>query len=211
MRRRRADVRRPDVGPAGTVRRQGPRPRRRRRRVRAGDPRPGSRRDPGGGAGILRCPGPGGAMIIKAVAGGGGRGTRAVDRGGRRWKPPTSAASPKPGRRSAAPMSMSRSLLPRARHVEVQILGDRTGNIAHLGERECSIQRRFQKFVEVAPAPGLAADLRERSSTRRCASPAASATAISEHSSSWSTCPAGRARSPSCSSRRMQGCRSSTR
>ncbi|MYF30830.1 MAG: biotin/lipoyl-binding protein, partial [Gammaproteobacteria bacterium] len=50
----------------------------------------------------------------------------------------------------------------RARHVEVQILGDAEGGIAHLGERECSVQRHFQKIVEVAPAPGLADDLRER-------------------------------------------------
>ena len=52
--------------------------------------------------------------------------------------------------------------IPRARHVEVQILGDRSGGIAHLGERECSVQRRFQKIVEIAPAPALEDALRQQ-------------------------------------------------
>ncbi|MBA4181061.1 MAG: carbamoyl-phosphate synthase large subunit [Anaerolinea sp.] len=101
----------------------------------------------------------GGAMIIKAVAGGGGRGTRAV----------TSAEDVESAYRrcqSEAKASFGREdvyveeFIPRARHVEVQILGDVSGAIAHLGERECSIQRRFQKVVEIAPAPGLNDDLR---------------------------------------------------
>ena len=95
-----------------------------------------------------------GAMIIKAVAGGGGRGTRAVtsadeiDSAYRRCKSEAKAAF-------GLEDVYVEEFITRARHVEVQVLGDLGGAIAHLGERECSIQRRFQKVVEVAPAPGL--------------------------------------------------------
>jgi acetyl/propionyl-CoA carboxylase alpha subunit/acetyl-CoA carboxylase carboxyltransferase component len=109
--------------------------------------------------GFFASLGDGGAMIIKAVAGGGGRGTRAV------W-----AAEEIEGAfqrcQSEAAAAFGRAdvyveeFIPRARHVEVQILGDRAGGIAHLGERECSVQRRFQKAVEIAPAPGLDERLR---------------------------------------------------
>jgi acetyl/propionyl-CoA carboxylase alpha subunit/acetyl-CoA carboxylase carboxyltransferase component len=101
------------------------------------------------------------AMIIKAVAGGGGRGTRAV----------TTATEIEPAYNrcvSEATAAFGRGdvyveqFIPRARHIEVQILGDRDGGIAHLGERECSLQRRFQKIVEIAPAPGLDDDTRIR-------------------------------------------------
>lgn len=105
--------------------------------------------------------GPGGAMIIKAVAGGGGRGTRAVtsaDEIESAYRRCQSAAKAAFGRADV----YAEEFIQRARHVEVQILGDFGGAIAHLGERECSIQRRFQKIVEVAPTPGLADDLRGR-------------------------------------------------
>ena len=105
--------------------------------------------------------GSGGAMIVKAVAGGGGRGTRVV-------RSPDELEAAFPRCQSEARAAFGRAdvyveeFIPRARHVEVQILGDREGHIAHLGERECSIQRRFQKAVEIAPAPGLDEELRRQ-------------------------------------------------
>src|SRR5262249_19136534 len=53
-------------------------------------------------------------------------------------------------------------LLPHARHIEVQVVGDGSGRVSHLGERECSIQRRHQKLVEIAPCPSLSDALRAR-------------------------------------------------
>jgi len=110
---------------------------------------------------FFRSLGADGAMIIKAVAGGGGRGTRAVmaaveiESAYRRCQSEAKAAF---GREDV----YVEEFIPRARHVEVQVLGDRAGDISHLGERECSIQRRFQKVLEIAPAPGLSEDLRDR-------------------------------------------------
>ena len=101
----------------------------------------------------------GGAMIVKAVAGGGGRGTRVVE---------TAADLETTYQRCQSEARAAfgvedvyvEEFLTRARHVEVQILGDQHGKVAHLGERECSVQRRYQKVVEIAPAPCLDDDLR---------------------------------------------------
>ena len=101
----------------------------------------------------------GGAMIIKAVAGGGGRGTRIV-----REESEIEGAYARCRSEAQAAFGVAdvyvEQFLTLARHVEVQILGDRDGDVTHLGERECSVQRRHQKVVEVAPAPELDADLR---------------------------------------------------
>ncbi len=112
-------------------------------------------------AGFFASLGEGGAMIIKAVAGGGGRGTRAVmaaDEIETAYKRCQSEAKAAFGREDV----YVEEFITRARHVEVQVLGDLEGAVTHLGERECSIQRRFQKVLEVAPAPGLDASLREQ-------------------------------------------------
>ena len=93
-------------------------------------------------------------LIIKAAFGGGGRGMRVVE------KASDFAGRLEEARREAGAAFGNDSVfierfVRRARHVEVQILGDRHGNILHLFERDCSVQRRHQKVVEVAPAVGL--------------------------------------------------------
>ncbi|PJK29907.1 carboxyl transferase domain-containing protein [Minwuia thermotolerans] len=101
-----------------------------------------------------------GAVMVKAVAGGGGRGMRVVRAG-------EDLASAHERCRSEAKQAFGNPdvyverLLRPARHVEVQVLGDGQGGVTHFRERECSIQRRNQKIVEVAPAPGLDGDVRE--------------------------------------------------
>jgi acetyl-CoA/propionyl-CoA carboxylase biotin carboxyl carrier protein len=100
-------------------------------------------------------------LIIKAVAGGGGKGMRVV-RSARELRGALDAAR----REAQAAFGESRVLvercLDRARHIEVQVLADRHGNTIHLGERECSLQRRHQKVVEEAPSPTVDAGLRAR-------------------------------------------------
>ncbi|HWA12215.1 MAG TPA: carboxyl transferase domain-containing protein, partial [Burkholderiales bacterium] len=102
-----------------------------------------------------------GAMMVKALAGGGGRGMRAV----------RDAAELAPAYercRSEALQAFGNGdvyvekLFARARHIEVQAVGDGSGAVTHLWERECSLQRSRQKLVEVAPAPGLPAEVRHR-------------------------------------------------
>ena len=103
----------------------------------------------------------GSAMIIKALAGGGGRGTRAV-LAAEELQAAFERCQSEAGAAFGRAEVYVEEFIPRARHVEVQILGDHAGGIAHLGERECSIQRRFQKLIEIAPAPALDDGLRAR-------------------------------------------------
>ena len=104
---------------------------------------------------------PGGAeMLVKAVAGGGGRGMRVVRNAGElqeAFARCTSEAQLAFGN----PAVYVEEYLPNARHIEVQILGDGTGAVSHLWERECSIQRRHQKLVEIAPSPSIDDDMRQ--------------------------------------------------
>ena len=100
-------------------------------------------------------------VMIKATAGGGGRGMRLVPSASqleslfRAAQGEAEAAFGNPG------LYMEK-FIDRPRHVEVQVLADRHGNVVHLGERDCSVQRRHQKLLEEAPSPGLSADLRQR-------------------------------------------------
>ena len=100
-------------------------------------------------------------MIIKALAGGGGRGTRVVTSADEIEATFARCASEAKAAFGRDELYVE-ELVARARHVEVQILGDRLGHIAHLSERECSVQRRFQKLLEIAPAPALDDKLRKQ-------------------------------------------------
>ena len=104
--------------------------------------------------------GSGGALMLKALHGGGGRGMREVFAASELAEAYTrcqSEARAAFGRGEVYVEQLMRS----ARHIEVQVLGDGSGAVSHLWERECSLQRRHQKLVEIAPSPGLTTATRE--------------------------------------------------
>ncbi len=105
--------------------------------------------------------GAGSAALLKAVAGGGGRGMRIVHAPEEVDEAYARCASEAQSAFGNGDLYVER-LLARARHIEVQIVGDGQGGVTHLWERECSLQRRHQKLVEVAPSPTLAPALRQR-------------------------------------------------
>ncbi len=96
-------------------------------------------------------------LIIKAAFGGGGRGMRVVQKAGD-LDNLLDEAQGEAGRAFGNPAVFLEKYIPRAKHIEVQILGDKHGNVLHLHERDCSVQRRHQKVVEIAPScrPGRA-------------------------------------------------------
>ncbi len=98
-------------------------------------------------------------LLVKAAAGGGGRGMRRVDASDQLSDAVASATREAAAAFGDGSVYLER-FVERARHVEVQLLGDNDGNIVALGERDCSVQRRHQKLVEEAPAPGLTAEQR---------------------------------------------------
>jgi acetyl-CoA carboxylase biotin carboxylase subunit len=100
-------------------------------------------------------------VLVKATAGGGGKGMRIA-----RDADEFARAFPQARREAEAAFGDGRlyieKFLERPRHIEVQILGDQQGNVIHLGERDCSLQRRHQKLLEEAPSPVMTDAMRER-------------------------------------------------
>jgi len=99
-------------------------------------------------------------LLVKAAAGGGGKGMRIVESAGELEESVASARREALGGFGDDRVFLER-YVKRARHVEIQILGDAHGNVVHLGERECSIQRRHQKIIEESPSPRIDDVLRE--------------------------------------------------
>jgi acetyl-CoA carboxylase biotin carboxylase subunit len=100
-------------------------------------------------------------VLLKAVAGGGGRGIRDVHNDEQMAQAFETARSEAIGAFGDERLYVDK-FIPKARHVEVQVLADTHGHVVHLGERDCSLQLRRQKILEEAPAPGVGRHLRRR-------------------------------------------------
>ena len=100
-------------------------------------------------------------VIIKATAGGGGRGMRLVENSDNLEKMFKAAQGEAEAAFGNDGLYMEK-FIKKPRHVEIQILADRSGNVVHLGERDCSVQRRHQKLLEESPSPAINTDLRKK-------------------------------------------------
>jgi geranyl-CoA carboxylase alpha subunit len=100
-------------------------------------------------------------VMIKATAGGGGRGMRLVNSAKEFAELLRSAQSEAKNAFGDATVILERAIV-EPRHIEIQVFGDRHGNAIHLGERDCSVQRRHQKVIEEAPSPAVSPELRAR-------------------------------------------------
>jgi len=100
-------------------------------------------------------------VIIKATAGGGGRGMRLVESADNLEKMFKAAQGEAEAAFGNDGLYMEK-FIKKPRHVEIQILADRSGNVVHLGERDCSVQRRHQKLLEESPSPAINTELRKK-------------------------------------------------
>jgi len=98
-------------------------------------------------------------VLIKAVAGGGGKGMRRVDKHAE-FDAALEGAAREAQSAFGDPRVLIEKYVTAPRHIEMQVFADRHGNVLHLNERDCSLQRRHQKVIEEAPAPGMSAELR---------------------------------------------------
>ena len=101
------------------------------------------------------------SVVIKAIAGGGGRGMRVVDLESDLKDAMSRASSEAKSAFDSSDLYVE-EYLKNYRHVEIQVLGDGKGQATHMHERECSTQRRHQKIIEIAPAPGIKKELKEK-------------------------------------------------
>jgi len=100
-------------------------------------------------------------VMVKAAAGGGGRGMRLVERDGDLLEAIRTARAEAESAFGSGELILEKAVVD-ARHVEIQVFADNHGNVIHLGERDCSVQRRHQKVIEEAPSPAVDAGLRRR-------------------------------------------------
>ena len=103
----------------------------------------------------------GDAIMIKAIGGGGGRGMRLVRDSSELEQAYNQCVSEAAASCGSGDVYVEQ-FLPQSRHIEIQVVGDQAGSVSHIWDRDCSIQRRHQKLIEVAPSPNLSKGLRER-------------------------------------------------
>jgi pyruvate carboxylase len=118
-------------------------------------------------AGLKEAKATGFPIMLKAAHGGGGRGMRVV-KNEKAFKEALEASQRESFAAFGSKAVFIENFVANARHIEVQILGDQQGGLVHLYERDCSVQRRYQKVVEIAPAPNLSPELRDEICEAAC-------------------------------------------